>query len=364
MERRNLFVALLCACCLSGCTKSPPPVASPAESNPTEPTETVKPAEPEPKPVMPAVAPKVEQPQTPPDSPLRNIAARLVVPAGEGGWRIDEAGALELERLGNDAPAQLLGLLTDPQLEVRRGAAFHLLSSFNPAAKDQVAAFSGLLEDQNATIRGIGLSAVMQMQPDDVDAVQPQLIALLQSANESKPENRATIARFAGRLMQRGAPFAASLTTAATDDPDERVRSAAVFALTQVSKPEQFIPTLIQVLSDPTPNVRLVAAGRLRALGPSASPAVDALGKALGDEDERVRTAAAEALTRIGLMAVPTLGQLLSSQDVNVRKLALACLSGLGAAAKSELPKIEKLQQDPDQVVREAAKNLVERLKK
>lgn len=363
MERRILlFSTLLCAS-LIGCNSKPTPpvVAPPPPTTSPEPTVTVKPETP--KPVMPAVSPKVETPQATGDEALRAIAAKLVVPAGEAGWRIEESAALELERLGSDAPAKLLGLLTDPQLEVRRGAAFHLLSSFDRSAPSQVAAFTGLLKDKDATIRGIGLSAVKQMQPDDVASAQPQLIALLGAANESKPENRATVARFAGSLLQRGGPYVAALTTAATADSDERVRSAATFSLTQISPPEEYLPTLVKVLADPKPNVRLVAAGRLRALNMKAVPAVDALGKALADEDDRVRTAAAEALTRIGLLAIPTLSEQLGSKDVNARKLALACLGGLGPVAKGELPKIEKLQQDPDATVREAAKELAERLK-
>jgi HEAT repeat protein len=116
-------------------------------------------------------------------------------------------------------------------------------------------------------------------------------------------------------------------------------------------------------LADKQPSVRVVAAGRLKALGMQAQPAADALGKALGDSDERVRTAAAEALVKIGVLAVPVLGEQLDSPDVNARKLSLACLSSLGAAAKSELAKIEKLQQDQDVDVREAAKILVARLR-
>jgi HEAT repeat protein len=363
MERQTLLIALLTALGLIGCTKpSPPTVAPPQPTNGSEPTVTVKPSEQKPQPIKPAVSLPVQpKPQT--DEALRAIAAKLVLPAGEGSWRINESSALELERLGSDAPAKLLGLLTDPQLEVRRGAAFHLLSSFDPSAKDQVAAFSGLLKDQDATIRGLGLTAVKQMHADDVSAAQPQLIALLDPTQETKPENRATVARFAGSLSHRGGPFAAALSTAAVNDPDERVRSAAIFALTQVAKPEAYLSTLTKVLHDPKPNVRLVAAGRLRALGLQAHPAVDELGKALADEDDRVRTAAAEALTRIGILAIPTLSEQLGSKDVNARKLALACLAGLGPAAKSELPKIEKLQQDPDKDVREAANILVERLK-
>lgn len=362
MERRTLLIVWLVLVVLSGCTKSPPPVVAPPPTNGPEPTVTVQPSEP-PKPVMPAVSPRVETPRPQPDAALRALVAKFVVANDAGGWRTNEAAALELERLGTEGPAKVLGFLTDPQLDVRRGAAYFLIGSFDPNNPEQVTAFANLLKDQDPTLRGIGLLAVKKMRVADVAAVQPQLIALLEASQESKPENRATVARFAGNLLQRGAAYAPALTKTATEDPDERVRSAAVFALTQVSQAEEYTATLIKILSDPQPGVRLVAASRLRSLNAQALPAVDALGKALSDEDERVRTVAAEALTRIGLLAVPTLGEQLSSKDVNARKLALACLGGLGTAAKSELAKIEKLQQDPDATVRGAAKELAERLK-
>lgn len=284
-------------------------------------------------------------------------------PTEDGGWRISQPTVLELERLGDNATARLLPLLSDEKLEVRRGAAFHLLSSFDPSAKDQVAAYTKLLGDPDATIRGLALEAAKQMTAQEIATAMPQLTALLDPQTETKPKNRAEVARFAGSLKQKGLPFARALSKSAVNDPDERVRSAAIFALTQIAKPDDCLPTLQKGLTDQQPGVRLVAAGRLKALGMQAQPAADALGKALSDSDERVRTSAAEALVRIGVLAVPVLGEQLGSQDANARKLALACLSSLGAAAKGELAKIEKLQQDQDPDVREAAKILVTRLK-
>lgn len=359
----RLGFALLVASGLAGCNSQPPPPAPLTPAVETTSAAVDVPAEkPAPAPTTKTEQPKPAQPSNV-DPALSDLAARLIEPAGEAGWRISQTADLELERLGDGAAAKLLPLMSDPRTEVRRGATFYLLGKFDPASRDHVAAFTKALADSDATIRGIGLTAVRQMEPDDIASATPQLMALLDPQKESKPENRAALARFAGNLGPKGLPFARAVAKASTSDPDDRVRSAALFAITQIGKPDDYVPTLQKGLTDKHANVRLVAAGRLRALNMQASPAVDELGKALADEDERVRTAAAEALVRIGVLAVPVLGEQLASQDVNARKLALACLSSLGGAAKSELSKIEKLQQDPDADVREAAKVLVGRLK-
>jgi HEAT repeat protein len=353
---------------LLGCRPAPPPVADP---RPAGTATAAKPADAQPitqqpQPVVtnsPPVQPptKVVQPEK--DS-LRDLAARLVEPAEGAGWRISESAALELERLGADAPAKLLPLLADPLLEVRRGAAFHLLSSFDPAVPEQVTAFKKLLDDKDPTVRNLGFQAVKQLPPAELAATSPQLIVLLDPAHETKAENRAAVARLAGNLGQRGAPFATSLEKTAVSDEDLRVRSAATFAYTQVSlPPESAVPLLQQVLKDKQPAVRLVAAGRLRNLAAKAAAASNDLGTALADEDEAVRLAASEALVRIGSSAVPALRTALESKNVNAKKLALACLSALGPAAKDALPAIEKAQQDADKAVSEAAKVLAERLK-
>ncbi|QDU28495.1 HEAT repeat protein [Anatilimnocola aggregata] len=370
MRVSSLRIAAVCGCCLAGCgTNVPAPVITPGPGTTVveSKTETSEMPEVQPTPqaqVTPTIKPRVTSlPPADPNDPVRQIAAKLVEPTGPGGWRISEAAALELERLGPDATARLLPLLGDKQLEVRRGAAFHLLSSFDPAIPLHVAAFTGLLADEDATIRGIGLQAVRQMNAADMSTAQPQLTAMLDPERETKVENRVAIVRLAGNLGTKGTAFTASLTKSATTDPDERVRSAAIFALTQVATPEQSLPTLRQALTDKQAAVRLVAAGRLRSLSTNAEPAAADLGNALADEDERVRTAASEALVRIGPTAQPALTKALESNNVNAKKLALACLSSLGPAAKPALPAIEKCQQDSDKDISEAAKVLAARLK-
>ncbi len=367
MDVSRWLSAALITGALIGCKPAAPPVAAPPAAPQNE---NAKPVEPPPA-IQPVTAklptaetPKPQNATQPEKDSLRDLAARLVEPAEGAGWRISESAALELERLGPDAPAKLLPLLADPLLEVRRGAAFHLLSSFDPAVPAQVAAFKQLLEDKDATVRNIGFQAVKQLPQTEIIAASPQLITLLDPAHEAKPENRAAVARLAGNLGQRGVPFAAGLEKAATSDNDDRVRSAATFAYCQIaSPPESAVPLLKQVLKDKKPAVRLVAAGRLRNLALKAEGASNELGAALADDDENVRIAASEALVRIGPSAVSTLRTALVSKNTNAKKLALACFSAFGPAAKEALPAIEKAQQDADKDVSEAAKILVERLK-
>ena len=363
---------------LAGCGSRPTPPAADVTPDATAPESSASnaaPIAPAPQDPPAVVTPDKTAPVPPNPSasanapaqnqPLRDIAAKLVAPTDGGGWRIDEAAALELERLGANAPASLLPLLDDSSVEVRRGAAYHLLSTFDPNSAEQTAGFVKTLGDKDPTIRGIGLQAVRQMPKPEIAKAAKELAAMLQPAMESKPENRASIARLAGGLGADGAQFVDGLKTSATTDPDERVRSAALFALTQVVQPgsNEALATLRQALADKQPAVRLVAAGRLRVLGTKAEAATPELIVALGDSDERVRTAAAEALAKIGPSALPQLQTALGSQDANVRKLSLACLASLGPAAKPALAAIEKCQQDADKDVAEAAKILVERLK-
>ena len=332
-------------------TKPVPPVTPPPAVQPVNKLPTVD----KPKPVTPAPTEK---------DPLRELAARLIEPTDKAGWRISESAALELERLGPDAAKKLLPLLGDSQLEVRRGAAFHLLSSFDPAVPEQVKAFQKLLDDKDATVRNIGFQAVKQLPPTEIAAASAQLATLLDATHETKAENRAAVARLAGTLGAKGVPFADALQKAATSDSDDRVRSAAIFAFLQVgATPETAVPLLQKALKDPKPSVRLVAAGRLRSLAAKAEPAAADLGIALADENEDVRLAVSEALVRIGPPALTPLRTALETGNANAKKLALACLSAFGPAAKEVLPAIQKAQGDADKTVSEAAKELAGRLK-
>jgi hypothetical protein len=365
MLRSLILLALLPALAAMGCRPRPPAAPPAPQTSAARPDVTPAPARDEVPVTQPAKPPANESappPSPAASSPLRELAARLSESDGDGGWRTNEKAATELEKLGPAGIAGLWPLLQDSSVDVRRGAAFRLLGEFNPARSEQVAALSALLADSDRTVRGIGLAAVRQMQSADQIAAVPKLAKMLDPAHEDKAANRAAIARLIGTLRREGAPGLPELMNAAMNDPDPPVRAASLMALSQVAAPDQAVAPLVKGLADKESSPRLVAAARLRQLGPAAAPAAKELAVALGDKEARVAETAAEALINIGQPAVEALAGQLTATHVNVRKLALACLAKIGPPAKSAESAIEKCKQDADPQVRQLAEAALRRL--
>src|SRR5262245_17678511 len=296
------------------------------------------------------------------DSRFRDLAARLLDSDGQGGWRKNEKAATELEKLNAEEIEQLWPLLKDPQAEVRRGAAVFLLGLFDPNDSNQVSAFGGLLDDSDRMVRARALDAVRQCSHADQRAMLPRLSALLDANREDRAENRVAIARLCGSLKQEASDSLPALQTAAAGDPDAKVRSAALAAIGQIAEPQAAVAPLMKGLADKDAAVRLVGAARLRQLGSAAAPAARELASTLADSNNDVAEAAAEALIRIGSAAVEPVAGQLSSKTASARKLALVCLARIGPAAKSTVPQIEKLKQDPDSQVRQLANAALKQL--
>jgi HEAT repeat protein len=383
-----------------GCRPSAAPVSPPAPTPAA--TETAAPAESTDKP--PEVAepaprasaqtspmPGTVAPQAPAPAPvdaatqLRDLAKRLIEADGRGGWRTAAEPAAELEKLGPAGGELLFSLLKDPDVAVRRGAAFHLLGKFDPGREEHAEAFASLLDDDDRTIRGIGLAAVKQMRSADQVAAVPRLATMLDSHREAQPDNRAGIARLLGSLKAEAAPALEQLATAASGDPDPRVRSACLRALGQIAGEDQRASLLAKGLADKDAAVRLVAAAQLRDQGFAALSASPDLAGALSDSDQRVSAAAAEALIRLGLAppvqetvigaegkvetltrtgekAIEALRGVLSSKDVEARKLALACLAKIGPPAKLAVPAIENCKADSDSQIKQLAEVALQRI--
>jgi len=365
MFRTLILLAMLPALAALGCgtrpAANPPPAAAATDpppsgstSRPADPAPSTDAVKPQPTPASPAPASA--------KSPVRDVAARLIESDGQGGWRTNEKAATELEKLGSEGIAQLWPLLTDSSADVRRGAAFQLLGEFNPANRDQVAAMSALLDDADRTVRGFALSTVRQMEATDQAAAVPRLAKMLDPAREEKATSRAAVARLLGGLRQSAAGGLPTLIATAADDPEASVRAASLMAISQVAPPEHAVALLAKGLSDKEPSPRVVAAARLRQLGPAAAPAAKDLAAALADSEARVAEAAAEALINIGQPAVEALAGQLTSSNINARKLALACLAKIGPPAKSAASAIEKCKQDPDSQVRQLAEAALRRI--
>lgn len=315
-----------------------------------------------PPPTSPDVAPesvpaKVEsQPKPSADAGIRGLAQRLARKEG-GKWIIDEQAKAALEKLGPQGVDQLLPLMHDESVDVRRGAAYHLLPL--AASRDELAlAFAGLLDDADATIRGIALSAVGQFKPGQKAAAAPALAQVL-SRSDADDQQRGTAARLLGDLGGEAQSLLPQLSQAATSDASPKVRSSALLAISRVAEPAAAVETMTKALGDRDQGVRLMAVQRLRESGRAAEPALGDLAKLLEDKDEKIRRTAGEALVRIGGKSVPALTAALGSKSRDAREVALTALSKMGPLAKPALPAMRKLLNDNDLNVKELAKRTV-----
>ena len=349
----------------AGCDSSvpTPPPATPTSSTSSAPSE--QPSAPTGRPATQSPATRaptsIPGPPTNEQATLRELVERYVVSDGQGGWRPAEGPATELEKLDPRA-ADVLPLLRDSSAPVRRGAAFYLLGKFDPAQADQVVAFSALLDDEDQTIRGFGLTAVKQMRAKDQIEALPRLTGMLAAMRETKPENRAAIARFIGGLKREAASTADALAGAAADDPDPKVRAACLAAIVQVAEPGACLAPLANGRGASEPAVRLVAAATLQSFGSAAEPAAKQLAAALGDADPRVREKAATALIAIGAPAALSIVPQLEARNLEAKKLALAALAKIGPPAKAALPAIEKCKSDADPDVKKLAEIAAQRI--
>ncbi len=330
------------------------PNSAPAPAPPAAETASASPAA--------AAAPSAPPAAAPPSGEgLADLLARYLESDGSGGWRPNEKSATEIEKLAPSVK-DLLALLGDSRAEVRRGAAFNLLSQFDPASSEQVAALTAALADSDPAVRSIVRSAVADMRPADQVAATPQLAGLLRPELEARAENRAAIARLLGTLKGEAAPVLPALRPAALSDPDARVRSAALVAIGQIAPPGEAVADLASGLADKDAAVRIVAAAQLRRLSTAAAPAAKQLAGVLGDAEQRVRENAAEALILIGQPAVEPLIVVLGESNVEARKYALAALAKIGPPAKAAVPAVEKCLKDSDAAVQKLAAEALQQI--
>lgn len=136
----------------------------------------------------------------------------------------------------------------------------------------------------------------------------PSVTNLLAVLDDSDPEIRLAAVVSLAMHGSEAKTAVAGLIARLRDD-DLLVRQAAVDALGQLQAADAVGP-LTELLTDPSIDIRRSVAVALGKIGPSASTASEALGKALTDLDEDVRMAAAVALGQIGPAARPALAAL------------------------------------------------------
>jgi serine/threonine protein kinase len=111
-----------------------------------------------------------------------------------------------------------------------------------------------------------------------------------------------------------------------------------------------------------TPEERRDAAQVLAMLGPTAKDAVPQLRDALNDSDATVRSAAVDALVKIGPTAIPVLLSGLQNADKQVRLQAAIGLGEIGEAASAAVPALRRALKDDDESVRLAAEKALRRI--
>ena len=189
----------------------------------------------------------------------------------------------------------LLGKLLAHKEPNVRARAVVALNRLGPAAKEAADALRGAVKDDSPVIAFWANVALCRFdpKPDAVAAVAGYL-------TDRDPTLRLDAAEVIGSLGAGGKPAVPRLIVARTD-ANEQVRLAAALALWRVEQHPTALPAAAEMLRSPDPRMRALAAVDIGGvIGPEARSVVPDLVKRLFDPFAHVRSAAAEAIGRIG----------------------------------------------------------------
>jgi len=316
----------------------------------------------------------------------RSATAALIVALEDRHMEVRYYAVDALGRIGPDAKEAVPAIVEsigDPQNNkyVRQNAA-KALGRIGPDARQAVPVLTAALASDDHVYRVAAAVALWRIEKSEktVPALIEQLrpgvgkapFEACRAILEIGPENRKKLA----------GPMVASL-----GHTDADVRRAAASALGRIG------PDAVELLTDNLDRVNLRDAAD--ALGQIASPvreavlnhpgaseaefrtaaaplettAAAALVKLLGDDDEPVRTAAAMALAKMGVVAVPALAQALRSEEETIRQAAADALlrveqylptgervsAGFKSAKRTSVPPLMAAMRYEDESVQRAA---------
>jgi HEAT repeat protein len=246
---------------------------------------------------------------------------------------------------------------------------------------------------------GENAAALEVLSAGERSSVEPLLIALY----HSQPGDRGAELRWTAlELLGNHAPLGdagQALILAALDDDDAHVRSVAAGLVPKVGIPaERGVSALIPLLDGPhnvvaaralseyrgaaapaleslvvlmhnasaSVEARWNAARTIGKIGPDALPAVPELIAELDNPEDTIREHAAEAIGDIGPVAaelgVPALRRVLNDRYVKVRRDAVRSLGYIGPAAREAVDEILPLLNDPEELVRVAAREALQKI--
>ena len=265
--------------------------------------------------------------------------------------------------LGTGPSSQLLPRLT----KSRRAALLVLELSGKPDRKTIAAVVTALREDPEEEIRIGAVTLLGQWGGKKKDLGLDALFAeardaiILGMKDSAAPVRKAAAAAVAD-LVREDARQAVTTLIPLLKDKDPAVRMTAADTLRRLDKDAaDAVPALLEVLKDrdAAPLLRMQTALALGRIGtPDAKPALPALKEVIADAKAplEVRKAVAETLGRFGQDAAEAAPQLASAlapaEPTELRRQAMAALDKLGAYAQKAVKEIQKAMRDDDRFVR------------
>ena len=222
--------------------------------------------------------------------------------------------------------------------------------------------------------------------PPAARSPQPAKTSLAQRLDSADPETRNEAILEIADMGYRGAPHVARLVEL-LQDQKRFIRKNAAIALGNIGPgAAAAVPALQKLLEEQPPTVapvkpvvtgddataqpapdktpdtpapgnrlRIESTLALGKIGPASAPAIPYLVNMMGDEDETLADAAAEALGNIGEAAVPPLSASLKHKKARMRRNAATALGYLAPISKTEAANLIAVLRDADDGVRAAA---------
>ncbi len=249
-----------------------------------------------------------------------------------------DAATTALSRLGKQSPEKLIPALVEAlntnEQSITRNALKVLRNMKNQAA-EALPSVAAAYEKVDPKIRPLVVQAVVEMDSTGDHALPLCMKALGDPNPIARKDALMGAMRYRSKLEAYLTPLIESL-----NDPDEENKLLALGVIRGLgNKAAQAVPSLIALTNGTNQRVRVSAISTLGAFNPPNQEALSALGKALSDKDDKVKTASLNVLRTIGqrdpTLVTPILEKALESEKEQKTKHSVtATLDGLKKAGE------------------------------